>query len=314
MEFFLGGGRISVNVFVIISSWYLVDKTFTFKRILSTWVSTLIYSAIVGGYFAFTLGNFEIFAFHLLPISTNVIWFMRAYILMLLMTPVLNYLLEMPQLKKFLIILFAVFSIYKTLYPGNVLDIGDWEVFLFIYLITGYIKKNKQRYILKRKTFLFLFLLAYFTNILWYVYYYEIINILPFLTKFGYGRYMFNIYVNNIQCMLGGFALFGYFKTLHIGRSRLSNIISWFSDGTLGVYILLAMNSPEGYLWWIDLIKVRDWIYGDHLLPKIYLLIIILFVFTVCIDHVRAFAVNRLMKIKRVTGICSAFDRFYTTK
>ncbi len=91
-------------------------------------------------------------------------------------------------------------------------------------------------------------------------------------------------------------------------------VLTYHIINTLGVYILLAMNSPEGYLWWIDLIKVRDWIYGDHLLPKIYLLIIILFVFTVCIDHVRAFAVNRVMKIKRVTGICSAFDRFHTTK
>lgn len=314
MEFLLGGGRIAVNVFVIISSWYLCDKTFTSKRILSTWISTLIYSAIVGGYFAITLGKIEIFTFHLLPISTNVIWFMRAYILMLLMTPVLNYLLEMPQLKNFLIILFAIFSVYKTLYPGNVLDIGDWEVFLFIYLITGYIKRNKQRFIFKKRTFLILFLLAYFTNILWYIFYYQIINVLPFLTKFGYGRYMFNIYVNNVQCMLGGFALFGFFKSIHISKSKLSNLISWFSDGTLGVYILLAMNSPEGYLWWIDLLKVRDWIYGNNLLPKIYLLIIILFLFTVCIDHVRAFAVSRFMRIKAVARLCNAFDRFYASK
>lgn len=140
-SFFWGGGRIAVNSFVIISSWYLCDKFFSFKRVLSSWISTLVYSATVGAFFAFSQGDFEFFIFHLLPISTNVIWFMRAYILMLLMTPVMNFILEMDKLRNFLIVMIVIFSIYKTLYPGNVLDLGDWEVFLLIYLITGYIKK-----------------------------------------------------------------------------------------------------------------------------------------------------------------------------
>lgn len=66
---------------------------------------------------------------------------MRVYILMLLMTPVMNFILEMDKLRNFLIVMIVIFSIYKTLYPGNVLDLGDWEVFLLIYLITGYMKK-----------------------------------------------------------------------------------------------------------------------------------------------------------------------------
>lgn len=60
---------------------------------------------------------------------------------MLLMTPVMNFILEMDKLRNFLIVMIVIFSIYKTLYPGNVLDLGDWEVFLLIYLITGYMKK-----------------------------------------------------------------------------------------------------------------------------------------------------------------------------
>lgn len=216
-SFFWGGGPIAVNAFVIISSWYLCNKDFKFSRIVSTWLSTLFYSVLVGVYFLVTAGDIRFFGFHFLPISTNVVWFMRAYILLLLMTPVLNYILEYKRLRGLLIVLLSIFSVYKTIYPGNVLALGDWEGFLLIYLIVGYIKKQHKEKVLKSSTqYLILFLVAYFINILWYVFYYQIVNVIPFIENFGYGRYMFNIYFNNIQCMIGGFSLFGFFKTLQI--------------------------------------------------------------------------------------------------
>lgn len=122
---------------------------------------------------------------------------------------------------------------------------------------------------------------------------------------------MFNIYVNNIQCMIGAFTLFGYFKSITINEGKVSNFISWISDGTPGVYILLAMNSPNGRLWWIDALKIDIWIYGDKLLLKVYLLCLLLFIVVVCIDHVRIFFVNRLMKNSMIIKACKLFDDFY---
>lgn len=122
---------------------------------------------------------------------------------------------------------------------------------------------------------------------------------------------MFNIYVNNIQCMAGAFAIFGYFKSITVNKGKVSNFISWISDGTPGVYILLAMNSPDGRLWWVDALKIDIWIYGDKLLPKIYLLCLLLFFIVVCIDHVRIFLVDKLMENKMIVRACKLFDDFY---
>lgn len=237
-SFLWGGGRISVNAFVIISSWYLCDKEFKFSRIASTWLSTLFYSVLVGTFFLFSEGDIRFFGFHFLPISTNVVWFMRAYLLMLLMTPVLNYVLKYRELRSFLIVLISIFSVYKTIYPGNVLDLGDWEVFLLIYLIVGYIKSNREKYNMSSTLYLIIFLGVYFVNILWYLFYYNILNIAPFIINFGYGRYMFNTYVNNVQCMIGAFALFGFFKSLRIRYNIfISTIISKIGGGKLSVYM-----------------------------------------------------------------------------
>ncbi len=47
-SFFWGGGRLAVNAFVIISSWYLCDKTFSFKRmvLVRKWVGKLFESVL----------------------------------------------------------------------------------------------------------------------------------------------------------------------------------------------------------------------------------------------------------------------------
>lgn len=105
--------------------------------------------------------------------------------------------------------------------------------------------------------------------------------------------------------------MFGYFKSITINEGKVSNFISWISDGTPGVYILLAMNSPNGRLWWIDALKIDIWIYGDKLLLKVYLLCLLLFIVVVCIDHVRIFFVNRLMKNSMIIKACKLFDDFY---
>lgn len=308
-SFFWGGGRIAVNTFVIISSWYLCDKEFKSSRIVSAWISTFLYSLIVGLYFAFATRDYHFLIIHLEPISTNVIWFMRAYILLLLMTPFLNLILKIPKLSKFIILMGVLFSIYKTLYPASIFNIGDGYTFLLIYIMTGYIKRNIEKYRISKINLLLIFLGVYFLNIFWYVFYHDIINVIPFLKNLGYDRYMFNRQIINLQCMLGGFSIFGLFMNFRIKGKQLSKIILWFSSGTLGVYIFLALNSPNDILWWCDALRVKELIYGEWQFIKIYLIIIVSFILTVCIDHVRASVVNKIMKIGLIFRTCNMIDK-----
>lgn len=294
---------------MIISSWYLCDKQFKSIRVFKSWFSTFLYSVIVGCFYLFR-GEVNFFIFHFLPISTNVVWFMRAYIILLLLTPLLNYLLNIPKLKNYLIVFLAIFSFYLTLYPGNSLVLGDWEIFVLIYLITGYVKKYHQN-LLNKNIWLPVFISLYFLNILWYVFYYEITNALPILLKVGYNRYMFNNYTSNIQCLFSAFALFFCFKNIKIKTNIVNRIVEFISSYTLDIYILLSINSPSGILWWIEIFGVNQWIYGKHLMLKIYCLIIIVYLTTLLIGFLRSNLEKIIFSNKMISKLCKKIDDFY---
>lgn len=146
-------GILGVDLFLLISVWFLVDQRFRIKRVISIvfHVFTYIIASKMIVYILFWLNtesvsslikkmirSFEDEIFQ--PFWANSYWFVTAYLFMLIISPLMNQLLgylEKSKIKKVLII-FAFIPVYAQFSTSIVCDI---MYFSYFYLLVGYYKR-----------------------------------------------------------------------------------------------------------------------------------------------------------------------------
>ena len=236
---------ISVNCYVLISGYFLIKSKFKWKKVLQLWLETLFYSISI--YFIIVvLGLKELdikgIVKSLFPIITKEYWFIYIYIIMYILSPFLNKLINninKKEYQKLLIILIICFSIISMLPDAYTLDSSHgygiiW--FICLYLIAGYIRiydiPNKLK--LNKS---FYFLLIYFI--------FGIIVTIGMLASDIIGNYLGKvtfrdkfISYNNIFILIESIALFMYFKQLDIKSSKLIKVIEFIAPLTLAVYLI----------------------------------------------------------------------------
>lgn len=143
---FLGsGGRISVNVFLILGSWFMVDATFRVSRIVKLYLEVVFYSipvtllmiAIGQG------GGARNIIQGLLPFFGRSVWFASAYISLIALTPFLNKAFSLPRREQSVLtaLLFVLFCIVSTIPSFTSVDyVADFSWFCVLYLIVGWLK------------------------------------------------------------------------------------------------------------------------------------------------------------------------------
>lgn len=144
-------GALGVHLFVLISSWYLCDQKFRFKKVLDIIFQYISYilifdiaSAIIrnqGLLFGITkfgcdlLGRFD---------SSSGYWFVTAYVLMYLLSPLLNKVSEYKNFKQVLVVI-SFIPIYCN-FAGKGQAISSTVLFVYLYLLTTYIKRNSIKF------------------------------------------------------------------------------------------------------------------------------------------------------------------------
>ncbi|EFR30634.1 acyltransferase [Eremococcus coleocola] len=147
------GGTVGVNVFVMIGSYFLIGKEFKWRRTLKIIIDVFLYSYLIFAVYAIFkpqyLHDKNIINF-ILPFPGSY-WFAAFYVLLILFTPGLNYIIEHFSRKnlKNTLYLFAVLLVIGpslTLYDFSI----EWKrllTFIFLYLLTAYIKLYLPDYI-----------------------------------------------------------------------------------------------------------------------------------------------------------------------
>ena len=121
---------IAVNCYVLISGYFLIKSKFKWKKVLQLWLETLFYSIFVYVIIV-VLGLKEIdikgIIKSLFPIITKEYWFINIYLVMYILSPFLNKLvnsMSKKEYQKLLIILIICFCIISIL-PDAYTDITD---------------------------------------------------------------------------------------------------------------------------------------------------------------------------------------------
>lgn len=177
-SFFGGWGLLGVYIFVCISSWYMIGKRFRSRRIVSLLVQT---SSYILGYYAVYL-IVKIIKNESMPdilsfsrdffsgiigglFNYTYYWFVFPYILLCMLSPFLNYMIDglsKRQLEKILI--FGAVLLFWAHFDHGL--IGDTYGFVYVYLLVGYLKiygtKIVEKITWSKTLLLFLILVIFF--------------------------------------------------------------------------------------------------------------------------------------------------------
>jgi len=145
---FLGmGGRMAVNIFLILGCWFMTDAGSNPKRALKLYLQVAFYSIPI------TLlmmvlgesGGFRNIFQGLVPFFGRSVWFASAYISLILVSPFLQRAFDLPrrELTRLAGLLFVLFCIVSTIPNFSPIDyVADFCWFCAVYVMTGWAKRE----------------------------------------------------------------------------------------------------------------------------------------------------------------------------
>lgn len=254
----------AVDVYVLISGYFLVEAEFKPRRLLGLLIQVLEYGIIItvcmllfGGVRLSELSVYDI-ASYIFPIGTEEYWFITAYFVMYLFSPLLSAGVKAISKKQFqilLIVLLGIFCVEKTILPMNLATDNagyDFGWFMVLFLAAAYIRlygigflegKSSKGFITYFAASILIWAAGFTGKLL--------------QAKTGvesFGHYADAVYdYNNICVLIAAVGLFYAFKNMELNEDgRPAGIARLLGPLTLGVYLLhehiLIRYRWEGWL------------------------------------------------------------------
>lgn len=286
---------VAVNVYMLISGYFLAESTFRGKRLVDLVAQLLFYSVGIWGLAALTgrlpagglsvYDTFQIF----FPVAKEHYWFMTAYIFMYLFAPFLAAgvaRLTKRQFHVLLLLLLFWFCLLKSVLPVRLeTDRNGYDClwYLCVFLVAAYIRRYGLGFLQGKCRCLVLYLLCC-AGIAG-----EAFALRFLYLKTGKLSDMLGISYeyNHVLVLLGAVALFCLFLQLRIKEGWFSKAVCRIAPLTLGVY-LLHEHRLLRYEW-------QGWIFrlaGDPtdpagLLVETVLAVLLVFLAGIAVDAVR---------------------------
>ena len=290
------GGKIGVNIFVMISGFFLVEskdkQVFNFKRILKFWGQVFFYSVLLTIIAWITsigeVGIKELIKM-MFPLTFGTWWFASTYFVLYLIHPFLNRFLHSinkQTYQKLLVLLVIIWCIIPTFttfnYQGN-----DLLWFITLYCITGYIKLFGLNPKFHTKHYFFLWLVCSLLTYLTAVIFALFGTKLPIVAS--HATYFFG--QEKITILLVSLSLFMIFASLEI---KHSNVINTIASTTFGIYLIHDNEYIRMFLWRTIFNNAA---YADTLFLIPYSILSVGIVFAVC-------SAVELLRIKVIEKPC----------
>ena len=290
-DFILVIGSIAVNLYVLVSGYFLVNARFKVSRIIRTWVSALFYSVIITTMFLLlslepwsivTLGK------SFFPLSTDAYWFVTQYIGLLILSPFLAMLVRQLSYRQYVALLIGMGLMVLSVIPD--FPLGKR------FFIAGFIRLHLKRIPMGKLvvTVLGLALLTMVSEMVLGIH-----NGVGHLLWFNY---------NGILLFLS-VAVFVFIRQQQIPETGIWSLMVKVAPYTFGVYLIH------------DHLLMRDWIwktlsmtsYANQWIYVLAVMVVCVLIFAICIliDTVR----KRLFAILKMDDLMIRLDgRSYFSK
>lgn len=154
-DFLLVFSSISVNLYVMVSGYFLSTSHFKFSRIIRTWLNACFYSCvIVIAFMALSLTPWNMVSLgkSFFPLSTDAYWFVTQFIGLLILSPFLALLVRQMSYKQYVIFLiggaFMCLSIIPDFPLGKRFHVAHgnsvWN-FAYLFMVAGFIRHHVRR-------------------------------------------------------------------------------------------------------------------------------------------------------------------------
>lgn len=292
---------VSVNVFVLISAYFMVCSRLKITKLIKLWCLVFAYSVI--SYLVASIFLFDNFTFGGLisscfPILTNKYWFFTAYFILMLLSPFLNKVLHNSSKKELyilILLLFGLTCVATRMEIGSVFNLnGGYTVFWFciLYLIAGTLRLYPIN--LGKKKCIVLYVLL--TIILW-------LN-----SGIATSNSVALFFINSLDytsplVLICSILLILIFKDINIQNTLIHNSICFVSSLTFGIY-LTQESSIKPYLYF-NILKVQSFYNSSYAPLGVLLFALGIFIFGLIIELVRKFLLilfNKLTHRKKTTS------------
>lgn len=236
-----GGGRIAVNVFLLLGSWFMVNAAFRPERLLRLYLQVALYSIpltmvmLVTGYAGCARNVIQ----GLLPFFGRPLWFATAYISLVALTPYLNriFLLEDKALSRLVLVVGFVFATVATIPSYTAPEyLADFSWFVVMYVFVGWAKRTQAWERLPGKWMS----LALGGGLMMAL---SLAQLHP-LTAWVAGYW--NVHLQCLPNILSAVLIFNFFRLSDFGVCKW---INWLSRASFSVYIVHQVPAFLGYEW-----------------------------------------------------------------
>ncbi|MCQ2440645.1 MAG: acyltransferase [Clostridia bacterium] len=294
LHIFESGGKLGVSCFILISGYFMCRSKFTLNKLIKIISEVLFYSLVIVLIFykTFSSANFvgKLFLFirTMFPIGNGAYWFMTDFIVLMLISPLLNKALHTDRItvKRTILTFFIIWSVMPSLI-GVSYGFNELGWFVVLYFIAGYIREygsfSNEKPLKNFMLSSLILIMAIFAKIVCC----RLNNMgIGFFENYGY----IFLNLNSPFILISAIELFVGFLKLKPYSSKIINIIS---SATFGVYLIHDNNIVRPYLW-ERLLRVEN-LFNSKLFV-IYAVIDILAVYIVCtlIDLIRQATVEKI--------------------
>lgn len=284
---------VTINLYVLISGYFLVDAEWKISRLVTLWFQVMFYSLGVPVVcLALGLGEVKQWGLYdwinvLFPVQMEHYWFITAYVVLYLFVPALSAGVKRITKKQHQLMIAGLLLVFSI--PKSILPIGiptdrfgyDFGWFLCLFMIASYIRRYNIPFFGNKRRSFAVYILAVMG--IWGISFLCAVLSRKGLS-FTYAMEMPYCY-NHILVLIASVALFFVFRYIQIPQGRVSNIICKISSYSLGVYLLhenLAVRTK--WQFWMGIEQVRD---GVGIFPHMLLTVVAVFVVGIMVDFVR---------------------------
>lgn len=283
---------VAVNVYMMISGYFLCESSFKFSRLLQLWLQVWIYSVVIG-VLAVATGivpaqeiSTHYYLTLLFPVTMGHYWFLTAYVFLYVLLPLLGEGLRRMTKQQFqvaLVLLFTTFCLLKSVLPFRLEEDSkgyDCIWYLCVFCVAAYIRRFGIPFLQKKSHALILYLTGVFGTfgeaMLLHLFYLKT-GSLELILKIPYEY-------NHIFPFLASVGLFCLFLDSRI-QGKIGGVAVKIAPYTLGVY-LLHENLGVRYAWqaWLGTKVISN---AWQLLAWTMLAVVVVFVLGILVDLVR---------------------------
>lgn len=292
---------IAVNLYVLISGYFLVDLNFKPSRIVRTWANACFYSCMITVLFVvFKITPFNIvsIAKSLFPISTDAYWFVTQYIGLLVLSPFLTLTVRQLTYRQYLFLLIVGAFLCLSIIPdfplakryhvahGN----SVWS-FAYLFLFAGFIKHHLQRISQTR-----LLMAVLLVTLLIFIF--ELLN--------GYQSRIIHLYwldYNALPFVLS-VLVFIYVRQMKIPETGFWAVLVKMAPYTFGVYLIHDQLLVREWLW--STVSLTS--YCDKAFFPLIIIVLCSIIFVVCtaVDAIR----KKIFVLFRIDDVIAKVDKW----